>query len=302
MSSSLWSTEDQKKVFRTLWQDRSHYGTDSSSKSWDECADEWEKGLREDKKRKARSDRRVSETAAWLRAHGLLAGNQTAVDIGCGPGRFVTEFARTAKHVTGIDLSPNMARYGQRCAEENGLHNTDFIACDFKTADIKERGWEKAFDLVFSSITPAVCTPEDVARIETMSRAYCFNSSFIHADDPLAVEALAEAMPGEDYGKAWDGRVFYSMFNLLWLRGRTPECTYFKESRVDRLRADDALVDKITQRIDPERVTPEVRQKMLRFLKSRADAEGFVDYPSERWYGWLLWDVRVKLDRSYFPF
>ena len=51
--------------------------------------------------------KRVTSVAGFLRAHGLLQKDQTVLDIGCGAGYFTAEFAKTAGHVTGMDISPS---------------------------------------------------------------------------------------------------------------------------------------------------------------------------------------------------
>ena len=84
---------------------------------------------------------RVQATADFLRKHGLLDADMDVIDIGCGPGRFVAEFAKTAHYVEGTDLSPKMLEYAAEYAASQGIHNVSFIPCDFKQLDIDEMGW-----------------------------------------------------------------------------------------------------------------------------------------------------------------
>ena len=53
-------------------------------------------------------------------------GDDTVLDVACGPGLVACAFARTAKHVTGIDLTPAMLAHARGLAGEQGLTNISF--------------------------------------------------------------------------------------------------------------------------------------------------------------------------------
>lgn len=72
----------------------------------DHTADIWDKRMKNWKQNfwtanlkdngSGKSMARVRETAAYLKQAGVLGPDTDVIDIGCGPGRFVSEFARTA--------------------------------------------------------------------------------------------------------------------------------------------------------------------------------------------------------------
>lgn len=199
--------------FLKLHEGRKKSGLMHGKKDWDGRAAEWAADLKEDKDFKKRSDLRVAATVDHLRGKGILNGNCDMIDIGCGLGQFVAEFAKCARHVTGTDISSEMLRLADKHCREQGVSNVSFDACDFKETDIDEKGWKGRYDLVFSSITPAVNTPESWDKMIKMSRGYCFAANF--ADDP--------SMPHRD------GRDVYILYNILWLKGYFPEITYYEE-------------------------------------------------------------------------
>lgn len=294
-----WDSGVEASRFLKLWTNRSRTGVRHTKADWNERADSWEKELRENNARRQRSDNRIDETAAYLRSQGLLRAGDIVADIGCGPGRFAAEFAKSAGHVTGIDLSPRMAQYGTAFAEENGLDNISFISCDFKTVDVKEMKWHKQFDLVFSSITPALSDPECLEKAEEMSRAYCFNSSFVRANDSVAEAALSYALPCVKKPPIWNGQSFYALFNILWLRGRFPQVRYYKEYSSERRPAGKELAHLIVERYPENFSADTVIDKIYRYLMNHADDDGTLLFPIERWYGWILWDVRDSAQREY---
>src|SRR5215813_3720948 len=47
----------------------------------------------------------------------------TVLDVACGPGLLVCAFARVARHVTGIDITPAMLDRARTLQQERGLTN-----------------------------------------------------------------------------------------------------------------------------------------------------------------------------------
>ena len=298
MSDYFWEFEKEKQHFIDIWDNRPHTMRDHSAAAWDRRADKWVREITDTGNiRKKRSENRILKTGEFLRSRGLLGPGTTVIDIGCGPGRFVAEFAKTAGHVTGTDISPRMLELGKEYTDSMGLYNVSYEATDFKEFNPEDLGWKGAFDLCFSSITPALNNYEAVEKMESMSRKYCFSSNFVKAEDVLAEKVRSALFPQNKRPNAWDGRTFYAMFNLLWLKGRYPEITYFKESDNERLPADENLAVRILDYISEE-FESQVG-KVVDYIRTRADEDGFITYESTRWYGWMLWDVTEDGRRAY---
>src|SRR3984893_5825398 len=47
----------------------------------------------------------------------------TVLDVACGPGLLACTFARVARHVTGIDLTPAMLEQARALQRQQGLEN-----------------------------------------------------------------------------------------------------------------------------------------------------------------------------------
>ena len=78
---------------------------------WDKRAEKWVTNFGKPQGKQI-SHQRMMAIAAHLRQKGLLKADDSVIDIGCGPGYYVAEFAKTACHVTGTDLSSQMVEYG----------------------------------------------------------------------------------------------------------------------------------------------------------------------------------------------
>jgi len=83
----------------------------------------------------------------WVMQHcGDLRG-RSICDIGCGSGRFVTEFARRgAGHVTGVDVAPEMIRLAENLVIRDGVAER----CDFAVADVLNWNPTRKFDITIA--------------------------------------------------------------------------------------------------------------------------------------------------------
>ncbi len=238
--------------------------------------------------------------ADCLKKRGLLGPESRVVDVGCGPGRFVAELAKTAGHSAGIDLSPRMLEHGAAYARSLGLANVSYHVCDFRKADIKAMGWEKQFDLVITNITEAVQNIEDLEKLMAMSRGYCLNSSFVHWRDELEEEIGAQVFGLEPRPHPLaDGRLFYALFNLLWLKGYYPETFFHKQITEDRVGPDEDMCRYYAQLFAEDKVdVASHTQRIKDYICRQAAADGMVPLRSERYFGYVLWDVRDKACRA----
>jgi len=72
---------------------------------------------------------------------------KTICDIGCGSGRFVTEFAkRGAARVTGVDVAPEMLKLARKLVEEDGVA----ARCEFFASDVLDWKTDSKFDITIA--------------------------------------------------------------------------------------------------------------------------------------------------------
>lgn len=76
----------------------------------------------------------ISEHVGLLPAQLVLTPGQQVLDIGCGPGEWVLEMARTYPgcSILGIDISPRMVAYGNACVRTRRMPNAHFEVGDAK--------------------------------------------------------------------------------------------------------------------------------------------------------------------------
>lgn len=192
---------------------------------WNKRADFWEDA----RKKKEKGDERVISAINYLDSKGLLEKNYDVADIGCGPGRFAAAFAKYVHKVVGLDISDKMVKHGMEHIQNEGLNNAILYTCNFQTLDIDKSGYTHAFDLVFSSMTPAIHNMDGLIKSMEMSRAWCCNITHLDRRNSLREQILQEVF-GKQTAPQWNGRWFFSLFNILFLLGYNPETSYEKGS------------------------------------------------------------------------
>lgn len=284
--SDIRRRDGELEYFSKLWAQRSAGPVDHSPEIWDMRAERWIANMNTEPGKSARAAR-ITATAEHLRSRGLLGEEDSVADVGCGPGLFVLEFAKTVRHAVGIDYSGCFVEYGKELAAAASIDNAEFQRRDFLALDVEKEGLTGAYDLVFTSLTPAATGDGCLEKLMSMSRGWCCNTTIVHASDSLAEQVMRDVF-GEELRTRWDGRGFYTLLNLLWLQGYYPETNYYDDVRDEIVVPDRRWAKKMAaycgkkESEDIDRVETYLRKlgEIPRYSTSR--------------YGSILWDVNRK--------
>lgn len=74
-----------------------------------------------------------------------IGPEDTILDVACGPGLLACAFARTARHVTGIDLTPAMIEQARARQESEGLANLSWHVGDVTSLPFADGSFSVAF-------------------------------------------------------------------------------------------------------------------------------------------------------------
>lgn len=166
---------------------------------------------------------RLKKIMSLLVSKGMLTEDAHVLDIGCGPGKYAVEFAKTAKSVTGIDISPNMIKYAEENAVAAGLSNVEFRVMDWEEIDLQSYNWDKKFDLVFAAMSPAINSGAALEKMIKACRGACFLSRFVERKD--SVKGQLDKLIRKN-SRAGHEKDIYFIFNILWIMGYYPEIAY----------------------------------------------------------------------------
>lgn len=160
----------------------------------------------------------------FLEREGYFVRDDTVLDVGSGPGTFAFHFATMARKVTAIDTSKGMLDSLRKGAMEQGIETIETARVDWKDF----QGGE--YDLVFSSLSPAIDGPEALLRMESFSRRSCAYITFGHPDERGC--ELREGIWEELFGERRE-RGSYDIrfpFSVLYDGGRSPNLRFFRHT------------------------------------------------------------------------
>ncbi len=264
-----------------------------SAKKWDQRAELWKKKHTSSPK----NDDRVISAITYLENKGLLQENFDIVDIGCGPGRFAAAFAKRVHRVVGLDISEKMVAHGMEYISNEGISNALLRTCDFQAMDPEKEGYKGAFDLVFSSMTPAIHGIDGLTKSIQMSRGWCCNITHLGGRNLLREQIMQEVF-GKKASPQWTGRWFYSLFNVLFLMGYYPETSYENRLQETLISPDEEYVDFLMEQMLPTEEHSEANaKKIMEWLNAHVNEDGLIKEVIESSYGRILWDVRNKTER-----
>ncbi|MBQ1895572.1 MAG: methyltransferase domain-containing protein [Clostridia bacterium] len=277
------------EYFDRLWKESSPKdGMKHTRETWDRLAENWNGDPPEVAAIKAK---KCEEITDFLLERGAISKDSLVIDVGCGTGGYAVNMAKYAKHITCSDISPKMLAQCKALAESRGLDNMDFVECDFFDYDIDAAGWRNGFDLVFTSLTPAMSGLASVEKINSMSRNWCFNNSFVYRKDNLR-NAVMENVFGKEVTNRWGNSSAYCLFNILWHMGLTPQMNYSREIIEYDYDLTPELAQGITANIIRDRAPTEREVKLtFDYLEKNMAKEGKVRKITDSLYSWILWNV-----------
>jgi SAM-dependent methyltransferase len=209
------------------------------------------------------------------------------LDVGCGSGRFSVALAHRGAAVIGTDISPKMIGFAQKAAE--GLDRVTFSNDDWHALDLKEKGWEKNFDLVLANMTPAIADAGTFSKLIAASRGWCIFVKPSRRSNSL-LDPLHELIGAPRDTKGLDDAIAYA-FELLWHNGLSPKIDYAPTVWHNRKPLAEA-VHQYTKRIESyKKLDNAQRDNIKRYLTNEADKDGFVEETTTATIVALYWHV-----------
>lgn len=162
----------------------------------------------------SRSHDFIKNSALWITNEFALDETKTICDLGCGPGLYTEEFAKTGAKVTGIDFSKNSIAYAKKHAKDQNL-KIDYIYQNYFEFESKEK-----FDLMVM-IFCDFCVLNPKQRTQLLKKiASLLKDDGIFLFDvftPSLFNKISENSIVEKNGmdKFWSNKPYYMFFNTF---------------------------------------------------------------------------------------
>lgn len=255
-----------------------HRANASREKFWDNMATGYPLPFDE------KSFSETSRTMSLVKAMGVEFRGKAILDIGCGTGIHALPFSREARWVTGLDASSAMIEVMEKEVSRHGLQNVRAVCSDWQSVDISAAGYAGAFDIAWTSMSPAIRTREDLLKMEACATRWCvyigwggkrknalmeaaFTLHGIKFGPPPGISAIREILTGR--GKQFS----INFFETSWHWAGTPE----------------AAAEELAGFIEMAGCTPD-RNKLSELLLDWEE-NGMVRHTTEVEEGILVWEV-----------
>ena len=212
----------------------------------------------------------------------------TILDVGCGTGRYALALAPYCAKVVGTDLSPKMLSVAQERAEDIGVSNVGFVCQDWHELDLTAAGYERAFDLVFAHMTPAIQSAETFMKLTEASRGWCAMSKPTRRTDTVS-DALKSMFGLDEKRESSDDDILYA-FELIWQRGMQPYLEYENQQWNMKKTLEEAYGLFINRLKTYRELTPTEEEKAKAYLQSIA-VDGIVSEQTNTIITTMYWKI-----------
>jgi len=161
----------------------------------------------------------VDEVVEHLHRTGVLHGEATVLELGCGPGTYSLRVAPLVRSMACLDTSKSMLDRLLFSAGELGLTNIRVVMADFAEHVPEERS-----SVVMASLCPGTASVDGLRRMESCAKDHCAHITWTsNGWDDLHAKVWNEM--GKDY--SFEARGSDLAARNLRSMGREPEITGF---------------------------------------------------------------------------
>lgn len=246
------------------------------------------------KRSSGRGQKRLKRVIRLLEHEKILTPETKILDIGCGPGTYTLPFARQVKSITVLDGALEMCRLLKQRAEEEKLENIKVMHQMWKDVDLEKEGMVNRFDLVFASMTPAVCNYDTLIKLNRASKKFCCVISSAGGRFSPARQELWELIFNEKDTGCGFGIIY--MFNLLYSMGYYPVPQYFDSERI-REEPIGLAIERLSRSFWLyTKITPKIKEIISDYVKARA-VNGLFRQETRGRLGIMTWRVDDALEK-----
>jgi len=206
----------------------------------------------------------------FIGAKGHIFASSRILDIGCGVGKYGAYLSALGCRAALNDISPRMLDY----ARENlkAYPETEFFCSDFAEEGLDS--CEGSFELVMSTMSPAINSCAALKRMTALSRGGCFAVRFCAWSQPLRDKALQLAGISPDEKKDFSSDTF-AFEEELKAAGIEYEKTLQPYSWSDPRTAEE-MADYLLRNLNPADDTA-LRERLISAARSLADENGVIN-------------------------
>ncbi len=191
------------------------------------------------------------------------------LDVGSGPGTFTLPLSKLCKNVTSLDGAEGMYRELQKKADADKISNINVLHRLWEDVDIKEEGLAKQYDLVFASMTAAICDFDTLDKMNQASKKDCCLIFRAERSSSRARQDLWKVFFREE-DSGYGGTSIIYPFNLLYSLGYFPDIQFIKSQWVQEDPVEDAIENLCRSFWLYTDITPEIKDTISNYVRENA--------------------------------
>lgn len=262
--------------FLEIWENE-NTNEEAVEKFWDNRAEEFNK-----------NEKDISNLIDFLLSNKMISKNSSALDIGCGPGKYSIELAKSCREVVALDISSEMLKFANENARKNNINNIELKKTFWNNIDLKQNDLENKFDLVFASMCPGINSYETLNKMIKASKKYCFMSGFIKRESTVW-DKLNQYLKKESINRNIDKKI-YCAFNILYLMGYYPQIKYIDRNWEKSFSVDYLANQYISGFEMKEKLNNQEKEKIYNYLNTISD-NGYITENINSKIAWIYWNV-----------
>jgi SAM-dependent methyltransferase len=249
---------------------------------WNGRADSFNQNLKD-------KEKKTSILIESMMERNILHHKAKVLDIGCGPGTHSIPMAEKCQEVFSMDISENMLKILQDKATKLGLENVHPMKVNWVDINLEEKQWDKKFDLVFASMSPAIHNYETLKKMCDASSGYCYLSAWVKRESKVE-DALFNLINKEE-GKTGilEDKIYYA-FNILWNMGYYPEISYNERNWKSSQPLNEAFESYTKKLSIKNQISNEDKNEIKKYLEKIAE-DGMIKEESVAVTGHIIWKV-----------
>ncbi|NCC67282.1 MAG: class I SAM-dependent methyltransferase [Clostridia bacterium] len=229
----------------------------------------------------------TSLAMAIIQRENLVHSGDKTLDVGCGGGRFSFALEALGAEATATDFSPEMIKKASESGQSRNS-KVQFAVADWHTADLREKGWEKAFDLVLANMTPAIVSADTFLKLIDASRGWVMMVKPTRRTNSVFDE-LNKLVNAEQESKALKETLTFAIELVLNMGGQ-PRLEYQQRNMEHSRPLEEAAVD-YTKRIASSRELSDADEKKIKDYLESIAVDGMIHEKSESTIAAMYWKV-----------
>ncbi|USG67793.1 class I SAM-dependent methyltransferase [Brevibacillus ruminantium] len=188
--------------------------------------------------------KRTKRIMNWLEGQGVQFENSSILDIGAASGVFSVPFAERGARVTAVETSPPLIELLEKNLSNFAEDQVKIVPEKFEDIDVQAKGWNRAFDLVFVSMSPVIHNWESVEKVLHCARKFCYISMPASPSEHSLVNEIWPLVTGQLFHTKHMEMGY--LLHLLYLKGYVYESLITREMKTTEVSREAALQEALT--------------------------------------------------------